>query len=71
MDYEPVETTADPPDTLESRFRRQKRAIYACFTVVVIAKVLVLCWIVTMSIPLDPLGSLFRGEWWGGKRNLK
>ena len=69
MEYEPVEITELPDDTPELRIRRRKRAIYGCFTVFVIAKILILCWVLTLSFPLDFIGSLFRGELWSNEHN--
>ena len=70
MEYEPVEITETPPeDTPELRIRRQKRAIYGCFTVFVIAKIMILCWVLTLSFPLDVIGSLFRGELWADEQD--
>lgn len=69
MEYEPVEIAEPPEDTPELRTLRRKRAIYGCFTVVVIAKILILCWILTLSFPLDFMGSLFRGELWADEQD--
>ena len=65
MEYEQVESTEATEGTADERIRRQKRAMYACFTVFVATKLAVVCWILTMSFPYDAFSRLLRGEWWG------
>ena len=61
MEYEPVENDDPMPEVL--RIQRQRRAMYACFTVFVVTKLLVVCWIITMSFPSDAFSRLFQGDW--------
>ena len=66
---EEVSATEKNEDPDEVPIVRQRRAMYACFAVFLATKVLVLCWILTRSIPLDPIRSLLRGEWWSFERD--
>jgi hypothetical protein len=70
MEYEAVVVDEAEEETQQHAVvQRQRRAMYGCFAAFVVTKLLVACWILTTSFPLDPIGSLFRGEWWGDDRN--
>lgn len=65
MEYEEVVCDEPPPEEENRSAMRQRRVVYTCFATFLVTKLLVVCWILTMSIPLDPIASLLRGEWWG------
>jgi len=69
MEYDQVADTAEAEPLVEhrlaeaNRIRIQRRALYACFAVFIAVKMLVVCWVLTQSFPLDAISRVLRGEW--------
>ena len=60
-DGRPLLEVSEPAPT-----RVTRRALYVCFGVTIAVKALIVCWLLTTSLPLDAIERLMRGEWFIG-----